>query len=79
MLMGQLAAVSDLPKGIKPERLAQQLEREPAFRSALRGGNVAQRVKSGELMRQVVKQEPAAAKASPESSVKVNEGPGIGM
>ena len=78
-LIGQLAAVSDLPMGIKPERLARQLEQEPAFQSALRGGNVAQRVKSGELMRQVIKQEPAAAQASPELSVKVNEGPGMGM
>ena len=77
-LIGQLAAVSDLPMGIKPERLAQQLEQEPAFQAALRGGNVAQRVKSGELMRQVVSQKPAA-QASPKLSVKVKEGPGMGM
>ena len=42
VLIGQLAAVSDLPKGIKPEHLAQQLEQEPAFQAALRGGNAAQ-------------------------------------
>ena len=78
-LIGQLAAVSDLPIGVKPERLAQQLEQQPAFQSALCGGNVAQRVKSGEFMRQVTKQEPAAAHTSPKLAVKAKEGPGIGM
>jgi hypothetical protein len=79
VLIGQLAAVSDLPKGIKPEHLAQQLEQEPAFQAALRDGNAAQRVKSGELMRQVIKQKPAAAQASPKPPVQVKKGPGMGM
>lgn len=75
VLIGQLAAVSDLPKGIKPERLAQQLELAPAFQTALRGSNVGQRVRNGELMRQVVKQEAAATHTSPTSPVKAKEGP----
>ena len=52
-LVGQLAAVSELPKGIQPEKLAQQLEQAPAFRAALRGGNVAGRLHSGEFLRQM--------------------------
>lgn len=77
-LIGQLAAVSELPKGAQPEQLAQQLEQEPAFQAALRGGNVARRVSSGELMQQVAAQEPAPQQDPPELSVPVKEGPMMG-
>ena len=77
-LIGQLAAVSELPEGTKPEQLARQLEQEPAFQAALRGGNVARRVSSGELMQQVVAQEPAVEQDPPELSVPIKEGPVLG-
>ena len=49
-LIGQLAAVSELPKDAQPEQLASQLEQQEAFLSAIRGGNVVQRLDSGELL-----------------------------
>lgn len=52
-IVGQLAVMTQLPKGSQPQQLAQQLEQEPAFQAALRGGNVLQRLNSGELMRQI--------------------------
>lgn len=58
MLVGQLAAVSQLPKGAQPEQLARQLEQHPAFVAALRGGNVALRLTNGELLQQIVGQQP---------------------
>ena len=54
VMIGQLAAVSELPKGAEPEQLARQLEQEPAFQAALQGGNVAGRLHSGQLLQQVV-------------------------
>ena len=77
-LIGQLAMVSELPDGVKPEQLARQLEQEPAFQAALRGGNVARRVSSGELMQQVAAQEPVAEQDPPEISVPIKEGPVMG-
>ena len=77
-LIGQLAAVSELPEGSKPEQLANLLAEEPAFQAALRGGNVARRVSSGELMQQVVAQEPIVEKEAPELAVPVKEGPVMG-
>lgn len=74
-LIGQLAAVSELPKGVQPEQLAQQLEQEPAFMAALRGGNVLRRLDSGELMRQVTEQGQAAEKESLQNPVSQKEGP----
>ena len=59
-IVGQLASVSQLPSGSKPEELAQQLQKEPAFKAALCGGNVLHRIQSGELMHQLV-QMPADA------------------
>ena len=53
VLIGQLALVSDLPKGIQPETLARKLEQEPAFAAALRGGNIARRLSSGEVMQEL--------------------------
>ena len=74
-LIGQLASVSELPKGAQPEQLARQLEQEPSFQAALRRGNVARMLSSGELMQQLAgrKQpdEPVAAK----HSVPPKEGP----
>lgn len=58
-VIGQLAMVSELPKGAQPEQLARQLEQQPAFIAALRGGNVAQRLGSGELLQQITGQKPA--------------------
>ena len=77
-LIGQLAAVSELPKGSAPEQLANLLEQEPAFQAALRGGNVARRLSSGELMQQVTAQEPIVEKEAPELSVPIKEGPVMG-
>ncbi len=77
-LIGQLAAVSELPVGYEPEQLANLLEQEPAFQAALRGGNVARRVNSGELMQQVAAQEPAPEQDPPEISVPIKEGPVMG-
>ena len=64
VVVGQLAAVSELPPGVRPEQLARQLEQEPAFQAALRGGNVAQRLRSGELIQQIVGEKPTVEKAS---------------
>ena len=74
-LIGQLAAVSELPAGVAPEHLAQQLEQAPVFVDALRGGNVARRVANGELMRQVIGQAPVVEQADPQISVPQKEGP----
>ena len=78
VLIGQLAAVSELPKEAKPEALAQQLQREPAFQAALQGGNVAGRLASGELMQQIIGRTPAAEQTAPEIAVLQKEGPVMG-
>ena len=52
-IIGQLAAVSELPKDVAPEELARLLEQEPVFLAALRGGKVAARLSSGQLMQQI--------------------------
>jgi hypothetical protein len=75
-LIGQLAAVSELPQGMPPEQLANLLEQEPAFAAALRGGNVARRLSSGELMQQVTGQAPA--QTTPQISLPKKEGPSLG-
>ena len=75
-LIGQLAAVSELPKGMQPEQLANLLEKEPAFVAALRGGNVARRLSSGELMQQVTGRTPAQTPSQNSSPKK--EGPSFG-
>ena len=77
-LIGQLAAVSELPKDIPPEQLAQQLEQQPAFRAALLGGNLSQRLKSGELLQQITGQKPVAEPTEPEISVPKNNVPTVG-
>ena len=77
-LIGQLAAVSELPKAAQPERLARQLEQQPAFAAALRGGNVAQRLASGELLQQITGQKPAVEPTEPGISVPQKEGPAMG-
>ena len=77
-LIGQLATVSELPEGSKPEQLANLLEQEPAFQVALRGGNVARRISSGELIQQVAAQEAVPEQDPPELSVPIKEGPVMG-
>ena len=77
-LIGQLATVSELPVGYEPEQLANMLEQEPAFQAALRGGNVARRISSGELMQQVAAQEQTPEQDPPELSVPIKEGPVMG-
>lgn len=64
-LIGQLAEVARLPEGASPEGLASQLSQDPGFLQALRGGHLAQRLKTGELMQQVAN--PEAALAEPEA------------
>ena len=76
-LIGKLAAVSELPEGSKPEQLADQLHREPAFRSALRGGNVAHRLENGDLLRQITEPTPEAVPDEPELTVPQKEGPAL--
>ena len=75
VLIGQLATVSELPKGSQPEELAQQLEQEPAFVAALDSGNVAGRLMNGQLIRQITGQSLAPEKPEPELSVPQKEGP----
>ena len=77
-VIGQLAAAVPLPKGAQPEQLARQLEQQPAFIAALRGGHVAQRLSSGELLRQITGQTPTAEPASPEISTPKKDGPSLG-
>ena len=77
-LIGQLAAVSELPKGAQPEMLARQLEKQPAFLAALRGGNVVQRLASGELLQQITGQKPVGSQAAFENAIPKIEGPAIG-
>lgn len=77
-IIGQLATVSELPKDIQPEQLARQLEQQPSFIAALRGGNVAQRLGNGELLQQLTGQKPMAEPTAPEISVPKKEGPSMG-
>ena len=76
-LIGQLAMVSELPQGTQPEALARQLQEEPAFQSALRGGNVASRLNSGELIRQVAGQSLPAEQAAAKLDEPKMEGPAL--
>ena len=75
VLIGQLAAVTQLPRESRPEQLARQLEQQPAFLAALRGGNVAQRLSNGELLQQLTGQKPAAAQAALENTPPIKAGP----
>ena len=75
VLVGQLAAVSELPEGAQPEVLARQLEQEPAFTAALRGGDVMGRLNRGELIRQMTGQQPEPEKFAPEISPPQKQGP----
>ena len=77
-LIGQFAAVSELPKGTQPEQLAQQLEQQPTLQAALHGGNLSQRLNSGELLRQITGQTPEAELAEPEIPAHQNKGPTLG-
>ena len=78
VLVGQLATVSELPKDAQPEQLASQLEQQQAFLSAIRGGNVVQRLDSGELLQQITGQKPAVERVVPEISAPKTEGPVMG-
>lgn len=78
VLIGQLAAVSELPKGAHPKHLAEQLEKQPAFLAALRGGNVVQRLNSGELLQQLTGQKPPIENAEPQISAPQKNGPAVG-
>ena len=78
VLIGQLAAVSELPEGTQPEQLAQQLQQAPAFQAALRGGNIARRLQSGELMQQILGNAPVAEQMSPQKAAPQKEGPVMG-
>ena len=78
VLIGQLASVSELPKNAQPEQLASQLAQQQAFLAAIRGGNVVQRLDSGELLQQITGQKPAVERVAPEISVPKKEGPVMG-
>lgn len=77
-LIGQLATVSELPMGMQPEELAHQLEEQPAFQAALRGGNLPQRLKSGELLRQITGHTPDVQPEEPQISNPQKDGPAKG-
>ena len=77
-LIGQLAAVSELPKDAQPEQLASQLEQQEAFLSAIRGGNVVQRLDSGELLQQITGQKPTVAQTALENITPKKAGPEMG-
>jgi hypothetical protein len=77
-IIGQLAEVSKLPEGTAPEQLAQQLEQQPSFIAALRGGNVVRRLNSGELLQQITGQKPIAEQTTREISTPKIEGLDIG-
>ena len=77
VMIGQLAAATELPKDAQPEQLAQQLERQPAFIAALRGGNVAQRLGNGELLRQITSQKAVQEQTSPQLDAPKKEGPAL--
>ena len=78
VLIGQLASVSELPKDAQPEQLASQLAQQRAFLAAIRGGNVVQRLDSGELLQQITGQKPAVERVAPEISAPKKEGPVMG-
>jgi hypothetical protein len=77
VLVGQLAAATQLPDGAQPEQLAQQLEQQPAIRAALHGGNLSQRLNSGELLRQITGQTSEAEPAEIETSTPKKVGPSM--
>ena len=77
VLVGQLAAATQLPDGAQPEQLAQQLEQQPAIRAALHGGNLSQRLNSGELLRQITGQTSEAEPAEIEISTPQKVGPSM--
>ena len=77
VMIGKLAAVSELPENSKPEQLADLLHQEPAFLSALRGGHVAHRLENGELLRQITEPIPEAKQDPPELAVPKKEGPAL--
>ena len=51
---------------------------QPAFLAALRGGNVAQRLNSGELLQQIIGRKPLVGQTAFENAISKNEGPAIG-
>ena len=77
VLIGQLAAVAVLPETAQPEQLARQLEQQPAFLATLRGGNVVQRLNSGELLQQITGQKPVAAQTTFENTIPKKDGPAM--
>ena len=77
VLVAQLAAATQLPDGAQPEQLAQQLEQQPAIRAALHGGNLSQRLSSGELLRQITGQTSEAEPAEIEISTPKKVGPSM--
>ena len=78
-VVGQLAAMSKLPKGAQLEQLARQLAQQPTFISVLRSGNVAQRLNSGELLQQIIGQKPAVAQTDSENTAPKNRRPCNGI
>ena len=73
-LIGQLATVLGLSADTQLEKLVRQLQQEPAFAAALRGGNIVRRVNSGELLRQIAGLEPVVEQATPEELEKRSGG-----
>jgi hypothetical protein len=78
VLVGQLAGATALPRGVQPEMLARQLEQQPDFIAALRGGNVAQRLNNGELLRQITDPSHQADQAASAPEMKPQKMPGMG-
>ena len=60
---------------LRTHAVAMGVEEQPAYQAALRGGNVARRLSSGELIQQIVEQAPAAGQEAPGVSSPKKDGP----
>lgn len=74
-LIGRLAAVADLPEGVRPEQMAARLAEEPRFVRAVESGNVLSRLKSGELLNAALQPPKRREAPAPEKSGPDRGGP----
>lgn len=70
-VVGKLAEMTPLPA--QPQQLAGQLQQEPAFQAALAGGNLLQRIQSGELIRQIAQRNEVMEQAGPQAAATQKE------
>lgn len=74
-LIGQLAAVTALPEGAEPGQLARQLRQQPQYARVMQGGNIPQRLASGELFRQLTQTAASRQEEAPQMSAPQKQGP----